>query len=462
MNFTRRQIVKTAGLTLSAGLCPKIVLGNSPAAADEDPHYFLEVIFRPGWDPTYICDARPLAMTAAGKIQNYLGQEPTLLTGRNGGQALVTSLFEPLRPHFDAGRFSIVNGVQMASTFDGHEQNLNFLFSGNPFGGQSFVPFLANTGRVLPVDFLQVGLLFGTVLDNVGNGISIFPFSAKNLSAAAQAAGPVDLGSSALRYLESRLMANGAGAGRFSTGAQQMQAGMAKTPELAAKIRAVDLTDMPDNDESLASILELSAQYLMRGITRNIVIEVNGYNLDTHDMASAQAQPEVYPGLVADIAKVLDFLQATPAGDASGRSLLDLTTVVITSEFSRTMRQQGTSIEATGTDHNPLTNTVLLAGKGVRGSQIIGASDQESVDAPISGAHRTLDTQLLKLMGKPFDFAMSMPSGVLPEVYVADDYLSYASIANSLMKLYGVSDDKLWSLTRNGPPAKLLGAGILG
>ena len=461
MNLTRRQILKTAGMTLSAGLYPKIAFGNTRGESD-DPHYFLEVLFRPGWDPTYLCDARPLAMTAAGKLQNYLGQEPTLLTGSNGGQTLVTSLFAPLRPHFDAGRLSILNGVHMASTFDGHEQNLNFLFTGNPFGGKSFVPYLANVGRVLPVDYLQVGLLFGTVLDNVGNGISIFPFSAKNLTAAARVAGPVDLGSSALRYLESRLMANGGGAGRFSTGTQQMHGGMSKTPELSEKIRAVDLSDIPDNDQSLDSILKVSAQYLMRGITRNIVLEMDDHNLDTHDATSAQAQPEVYPRVVADIVKIIDFLLATPAGDNSGRSLFDLTTVVITSEFGRTMRQQGSPVDATGTDHNPLNNTVLLAGKAVRGGQIIGASDQEAVDAPISGAHRTLDMFQLKMMGKPFDFSTSMPLPTLPDVYVADNYLSYASIANSLMKLYGVSDDKLWSLTRDGPAAQLLGAGILG
>ena len=35
-------------------------------------------------------------------------------------------------------RFSVLNGVCMAPSFDGHLQNMNFLFAGKPFGGDSF------------------------------------------------------------------------------------------------------------------------------------------------------------------------------------------------------------------------------------------------------------------------------------------------------------------------------------
>ncbi len=92
-------------------------------------------------------DARPLSMTRAGKIQNYLGEEPGVWTGRNGVTTLATRLVAPLRPFRD--RFSVLNGVYMTPSFDGHLQNMNFLFSGSPFGGDSFIPHLnaAETGR---------------------------------------------------------------------------------------------------------------------------------------------------------------------------------------------------------------------------------------------------------------------------------------------------------------------------
>ena len=92
-------------------------------------------------------DARPLSMTKAGKIQNYLGKEPDPWIGKNGVKALATSLIKPLAPFRD--RFSVLNGVCMAPSFDGHLQNMNFLFAGKPFGGDSFIPHLnsAETGR---------------------------------------------------------------------------------------------------------------------------------------------------------------------------------------------------------------------------------------------------------------------------------------------------------------------------
>ena len=85
-------------------------------------------------------DARPLAMTAAGKIQNYLGQDPAPWTGKNGLITGATSLVKPLSPFKD--RFSVMNGVVMTPSFDGHAQNMNFLFTGDPFGGDSFIPHL--------------------------------------------------------------------------------------------------------------------------------------------------------------------------------------------------------------------------------------------------------------------------------------------------------------------------------
>src|SRR5262249_57483495 len=72
--------------------------------------------------------------------QNYLKQEPAPFSGRNGTGTLATSLVKPLLPFRD--RFSILNGVYMTPSFDGHLQNMNFLFTGNAFGGDSFIPHL--------------------------------------------------------------------------------------------------------------------------------------------------------------------------------------------------------------------------------------------------------------------------------------------------------------------------------
>src|SRR5215813_4045222 len=143
---SRRDVIRVgalgAGSLLLAGTGPTVAAGR-----DGDPHFFLLVVLDGGADPSYMFDARPLSMTRAGKIQNYLGEEPSVWTGSNGVTTLSTRLVAPLRRFCD--RFSVLNGVYMTPSFDGHLQNMNFLFSGSPFGGDSFIPHLNSpeTGR---------------------------------------------------------------------------------------------------------------------------------------------------------------------------------------------------------------------------------------------------------------------------------------------------------------------------
>ena len=86
---------------------------------------------------------------------------------------------------------------------------------------------------------------------------------------------------------------------------------------------------------------------------------------------------------------------------------------------------------------------------------------RETLEAPISRAHLILDATRVKIMGQPFDFDTMEPSGALPEAFDPDDYLTFASVANTLMTLFGVPDEKLWVTKRNGPPARRLGPGVI-
>ena len=89
----------------------------------------------------------PSAMTAAGRIQNYLGKDPDAWSASTAQARFASRSSSRWRRFRD--RFSVVNGVHMAPSFDGHLQNMNFLFTGDPFGGDFFVPHLnlAETGR---------------------------------------------------------------------------------------------------------------------------------------------------------------------------------------------------------------------------------------------------------------------------------------------------------------------------
>src|SRR5205807_1205091 len=69
--------------------------------------------------------------------------------------------------------------------------------------------------------------------------------------------------------------------------------------------------------------------------------------------------------------------------DLSARGLLDQTLVVWLSEFGRTPRINGQA----GRDHWGRVFSIALAGAGVRGGQVIGASDRhgsEPADRPVT------------------------------------------------------------------------------
>ena len=87
--ITRRKFIlksaMSAGTILTLG--PSLMadsFSQEKILFKEDPHFFLQVFFSGGVDPTYLFDARPLEMTKNKLLQNYIGKEPKLWTGANG------------------------------------------------------------------------------------------------------------------------------------------------------------------------------------------------------------------------------------------------------------------------------------------------------------------------------------------------------------------------------------------
>ncbi|MEI7686647.1 MAG: DUF1501 domain-containing protein, partial [Planctomycetota bacterium] len=79
-----------------------------------------------------------------------------------------------------------------------------------------------------------------------------------------------------------------------------------------------------------------------------------------------------------------------------GRGLLDETLVVWGGEFGRTpMSEKGD-----GRDHNPYGFTMWLAGGGVKGGQVIGATDEVGLHAIEDRIHiHDLHATILALLG---------------------------------------------------------------
>lgn len=94
--------------------------------------------------------------------------------------------------------------------------------------------------------------------------------------------------------------------------------------------------------------------------------------------------------------------------DLSDRGLLDSTMVLATGEFGRTPRIN----PAGGRDHWPQCWTVVLAGGGIKGGQVVGASDATGSapqDRPVMPAH--LAATVYKALGIPIETELKTPQG---------------------------------------------------
>jgi uncharacterized protein (DUF1501 family) len=455
MTVSRRKILSYAALGGGTLLLPPLA-PREAKAAHEDPHFFLLIVLNGGADPAYMFDARPLSMTRAGRIQNYLGQEPFPWRGYNGITTLASPLVKPLIPFRDW--FSVLNGVYMTPGFDGHLQNMNFLFAGNPFGGESFIPHLnlaengqapASLDAVSPSDALPVNV------DNHSAVVSLNPWAAAALAAKLKQLRPVQagkpVGDPLAEFMRARVRANAEGPGRFAAGAQRMLSGLDGAPAVHRQLAKLVPPHLEADPEQQA--VDLIAQCFRQSIARAAIYVLPEF-FDVHSAEQAKAQPKLFTTAIARLAEVLEALDETPFD--KHRSMIDVTTVMVASEFGRTMRIAESPVHATGTNHNSLSNSVLLGGKGIKGGLVIGASDLASERAQASGAHRAMDPALEKVMGTPFDFAALRPISELPDVFEIEDHLTIGSVINTVYALFNVSQSRYRALGRNLPVAPVL------
>ncbi len=438
------------------------VAATKETQPSEQPHFFLQIVFSGGMDASYLFDARPLSFTDNGFLQNYLYRNgdsskslhadprPIVWQDEYGGKTLVSPLIHSLTPY--RSLFSVVNGVLMLSNgLVSHGQNMYFLFGGQSGNGDSFVPLLGQNSHC-PLHSVHIGDFGGDQNEgplNFASSVALDVGTGLALAADLRAGSRLDVGSPGATFLSGRFKERARGSGELSRGAAKLLDGWLRTPALGAALEAVK--DAPGSSD-LATSLAVAHQYFTAGVSSSLTIMVDhDPEIDVHGVPAAQDQLRYYSQIAAELETIFLWLTTTPY--AQKQSMLDVTTVMIGTEFSRTMRQLGSPIDATGTDHNPLTNTVLLAGKKIQGGRIIGSSDLQSLGtnnnlSDLSGAHRQLDPTTTSIMGRPFDFKQQKSIENLRETFVLEEYLVFPSIVNTLMTLAGVNSDKFY---RFGP-----------
>jgi Protein of unknown function (DUF1501) len=202
-----------------------------------------------------------------------------------------------------------------------------------------------------------------------------------------------------------------------------------------AKLNEIDLQKYPGNSELAARIASYELAYRMQGCAPEAV-DLNGESEATkklYGLDQKVTEPFGRQCLMARrlIERGVRFVQIFSGGlgnqnvdtwDAHGdikanhsqhaaevdlptvgllkdlrsRGLLDTTLVIMHSEFGRMPISQ----RGVGRDHNPGTQTVLMFGAGIKGGQVIGASDDFGYKAeqqPIS--YHDLHATILRLLG---------------------------------------------------------------
>jgi uncharacterized protein (DUF1501 family) len=116
-----------------------------------------------------------------------------------------------------------------------------------------------------------------------------------------------------------------------------------------------------------------AGQAIKQGVAQCVSLMI-GNGTDTHFVGNQNHADALYPGIAA-LAALIDDLAKSDAPPElqkiGGKSWLDHTTILAFSEFARTplFNQFG------GRDHH-LTNSCLVAGAGIKGDQIVGASGE--------------------------------------------------------------------------------------
>ncbi len=469
--FSRRRALRLGVDTTLGYVALGAFGGQSLFAQGDEPHFFINVCVAGGVDPTYWFDARPNDMTDGGLVSNYLYKTADApgddaagkrieYIGKNGGRCLRTTLTEPLMKFRD--EMTVINGIVMNGVgIAGHGQNMYTLYTGKNVGGyNSWVPMIGAKNKS-PIESVHVGGWKGDgnqAPKNFGGSVQLDGFSSMKLFEDIKESAVFDMADPTAKFLLDRYAARAGLGDAFALGSQAVADGLTNAPRLnASLIEAANAGGNTSQNGALANATVMTHRLFAGNVTSSVTIMMDrdmgsSFDIDSHSGSIARNLPVNYAEIIKDIIGLIDYLKANEY--KNGKSLLDVTTVMVSSEFGRPYRQVGMPIWTTGTDHNQLINSMLLFGKGIQGGNVIGASDMETLDAikpeNVSGAHKACEPMsaqggaCIMPMGRPFDFETGQATAAKPETFKLTDYLSINSVTNTLLRQFGYTDDKLF------------------
>ena len=389
--ITRRTLLRTISIgtpaLAMAGLLPR----RSWAAADRS---FVFCYFRGGWDCLMSLDPRdPATFTEERRDETRIELGWDLLPEVYGREILQPSgsniplgpVCNALLPHTD--RMTVVNGITMDTV--AHDVGRRYFITGEKPAGSNAVGSAAPTriaaqqGDNSPFPNLVVrvetyndgdpayasGLSVNSVADLITaltEGPGAPPSVVRTqLDAYRQRVGLCDPAVKNRRSLLSLLADSQVKARELVDGglSQQFNFTNAQDPTMAAIATRYGVTDLVGVQAQAA----MAFQALQLELAQCVTVELTP-NLDTHDATWATDHPaQLVAGFTA-LGQLLTDLANTPDPSRGGQ-LIDHTTVIAFSEFGRTPL-----INARGGRDHSLTSSCILAGAGVPGNRVVGAS----------------------------------------------------------------------------------------
>ena len=339
----RRTILK---LIAMGGISPQLF--KHALAGDSFNKKFLVVISLPGgWDTTLSVDPW-INSIRPDESELFLGYKESDITQKNNlklGPAL-----KPLEKY--SSLMSIVNGIFLSEVDNGHDAAMKYMLTGGVNGEESMTLGFEGASE----KSMGLGVIGGDSIVRGTSKVSTTSINGINRAFTNNLTGKELETFSQLQTHRTAL----------TQALKQMVGNASNMEDLIGFLKASNYSGM--NDELGSALCIASAFRSHSARYAELSLDGDGAGLDTHSNHEATHLDTQYE-LFERIKKILDLFVKTPYGD-NGKSLLDNTTFMVTSEFSRTSALNN----AKGKDHNPLTNSALFIGNGIKSGQTIGES----------------------------------------------------------------------------------------
>ena len=412
MNFTRRRLLQGLGL-LGAGATfggLSRAFGATTVTPGQEP-FLVVCTFDGGWDQLLALDPRSnTAFTEASTIHPAYDQVTDAATqavlGSTQGTGLVTPSGSAITFGPAVGRLSdryadlcVVRGINTSTLT--HEVGRRYLLTGKfPRGLQASGSALATAaaaevGDLTPIPNLVVaGETYNEGLPNFASGLSIRK-SNDLLSVLTSLGAPLpsasnaaidayhatekcsdrlyDGNSSVTTWLDSRAKAQVLASGDLGVHFEFSKKPSAAIEALYGHFGLAGATQQALTQALAGPVgsVMIAAQAITQGVSQCISIPLVASSIDDHDDSwSTDHAPNLRAGFEA-LADLITYLKATK--DSSGVAYFDRTVFMVTSDFARTPKLNSRG----GRDHH-LASSCILAGKGIRGNTVIGATRDDT------------------------------------------------------------------------------------